>query len=138
MSSEKRPDKYLVCLALILLLPVAGIFYFFDPERLVLFPKCPLYVFTGLYCPGCGSQRAIHSMLHLRISDAFHYNLLLIPAFAFILYHLLRPFFSRLLNINLPDLVYNRRTPWIIFFIVVIFWILRNIRMIPFTWLAPV
>lgn len=29
---------------------------------------------TGLQCPGCGSQRAIHAMLHGQIADAWHYN----------------------------------------------------------------
>lgn len=32
----------------------------------------------GLRCPGCGSQRAIHELLHLHFGDAFRYNPLVI------------------------------------------------------------
>jgi len=36
--------------------------------------KCPLYQFTGWQCPLCGSQRAIHEMLHGHIGEAWRYN----------------------------------------------------------------
>ena len=36
--------------------------------------KCPLYQFTGWQCPLCGSQRAIHEMLHGRLAEAWGYN----------------------------------------------------------------
>lgn len=36
--------------------------------------KCPLYQFTGWQCPLCGSQRAIHEMMHGNIIDAWRYN----------------------------------------------------------------
>lgn len=38
------------------------------------FLKCPLYALTGLKCPLCGSQRAIHHLLHLHPMKAFAYN----------------------------------------------------------------
>jgi hypothetical protein len=113
-------------------------FYFHDPEKSILFPKCPLYVWTGLYCPGCGSQRAFHSFLHFRFLDVMHYNFLLYPAGVFILYHMLRPGLNKFFRLKLPDFLYRKNTPWIILVIVVIFWILRNIPVAPFTWLAPV
>jgi hypothetical protein len=124
-----------------LLIILGGIlifFYFLDPEKSALFPKCPLYEWTGFYCPGCGSQRAIHSFLHFRFLEVFHYNLLMYPAGALILYHLVRPFIQKKSGVDLPDILYHPRTPWIILFIVVLFWILRNIPVVPFTWLAPV
>lgn len=36
--------------------------------------KCLLYRFTGWQCPLCGSQRAIHEMLHGNVVEAWHYN----------------------------------------------------------------
>jgi hypothetical protein len=50
----------------------------YDPERSNLFPKCPFYALTGLRCPGCGAQRAIHSLIRLDISSAWRYNALLV------------------------------------------------------------
>lgn len=67
--------KYLWVVAVILLV---GIYYFFNPMGSVLFPKCPFLTFTGLQCPGCGSQRAIHQLLHLNFIQAFRYNALLV------------------------------------------------------------
>lgn len=54
------------------------VFYLFNPEKYVLFPKCPFYIITGLQCPSCGSQRALYSLLHLQIGNALKYNLFLV------------------------------------------------------------
>ena len=51
-----------------------GIFYFANPENSKWFPKCWFYQLTGLQCPGCGTQRAIHQLAHLNIVAAFKYN----------------------------------------------------------------
>lgn len=53
------------------------LFYFiFDPEGSILFPKCVVRSTTGLLCPGCGIQRAIHAMLHLDFASAMRHNAL--------------------------------------------------------------
>lgn len=71
-------------LSLFLLLPIfAGfifLFWKFNPREWSFFPKCPLYHFTGLKCSGCGSQRAIHDLLHLDFAGAFHENALILFA----------------------------------------------------------
>lgn len=36
--------------------------------------KCYFYVWTGLYCPGCGITRAILSLLRGDFYQAFRYN----------------------------------------------------------------
>ena len=48
---------------------LALIYYKFNPSDIAIFPKCPFLLLTGLKCPGCGSQRAIHSLLHFSIFD---------------------------------------------------------------------
>ena len=40
------------------------------------FPRCPFLLLTGLYCPGCGSQRAVHALLHGQVARAAGLNLL--------------------------------------------------------------
>lgn len=37
-------------------------------------PRCWFNALTGLQCPGCGSQRAVHAILHGHIAEAWHYN----------------------------------------------------------------
>jgi hypothetical protein len=51
--------------------------YINDPEK-GGFVGCPFRFVTGLLCPGCGSQRALHDLLHLRIPAAFGHNALLV------------------------------------------------------------
>ncbi len=45
-----------------------------DPSTTHIFPRCPVYVATGLSCPGCGTQRALHSLLAGDIAGAWEYN----------------------------------------------------------------
>lgn len=57
----------------------AYIYYTYDPAMHSWFPSCPLKMLTGLDCPGCGSQRCVHAILHGEFRQAFQYNALLIP-----------------------------------------------------------
>ena len=68
------PRTQFVLLAATVLLCV---FYFFDPEQ-GGFLACPFRYLTGLLCPGCGSQRGLHDLLHGRIREAFDHNALLV------------------------------------------------------------
>jgi hypothetical protein len=40
------------------------------------YPTCPFLALTGYYCPGCGSLRAIHALVHGHVTQAFGYNVL--------------------------------------------------------------
>ena len=120
-----------------MLLIAGAVLYFFDPARLAFFPRCPFYTITGYYCPGCGSQRAIHSFLHFRWSDVIRYNALLYPALIFIFYHLLRPLMWKHFRLTLPNILYMKYTPWVVMMVILIFWIVRNIPYEPFSILKP-
>lgn len=55
----------------------AGIIIFYtliDPTRHIWTLKCPLHLLTGLDCPVCGLQRAIHALLHGDIELSLKYN----------------------------------------------------------------
>lgn len=47
-----------------------------DPESWNVPLFCPFHALTGLLCPGCGSLRAMHDLLNLRVADAFAHNAL--------------------------------------------------------------
>lgn len=68
-----------IAIAATLLTAVAGIivYFLFNPER-PWFPSCPVYRLTGWLCPGCGSQRAIHALLHGDITSAWTYNAMML------------------------------------------------------------
>lgn len=57
------------------LLVLAAVYFVFDPNVDGLFPRCGFFVLTGLKCPGCGSQRALHALLHGDVVGAFRLNM---------------------------------------------------------------
>ena len=90
---------------------------------------------TGLYCPGCGGQRAFHALLHGHIATAAQNNLLLFLILPLVGIKLLEEFSSKKI---FPEVFYSRKflLPLLIF--VVLFFVLRNIPMAPFTYLVPI
>lgn len=66
-------------------LALAVIYFFFDPSKFKFFPSCPFLLVTGCQCPGCGSQRAVHHLLHGEFSDAWSMNPLLVCALPYLI-----------------------------------------------------
>lgn len=67
---------------------VAVLYFVIDPATSRFMPKCLFKVVTGMDCPGCGSQRMLHSLLRGDLGEAWHYNALfvaLIPVLIFLL-----------------------------------------------------
>ena len=108
------------------LVTVLSVLFLFDPSVSRLFPPCPLHFLTGFYCPGCGSLRAIHLLLHGRFADACKMNPMLVVAIPFLGALLLRRSWA-----------YPVWVPWATLIILVIYGVLRNIPVWPFVMLAP-
>ena len=56
-----------------------------DPASGTL-PRCPVHQLTGLWCPGCGSQRALHALLHGHVGAAIGLNVLMMCALPLLAY----------------------------------------------------
>lgn len=139
----KTLKKYFIYGYLLLAIPVFFMlryYYINDPsisQEGTVFAVCPFNYVTGLHCPGCGSQRAIHDILHIRILEAVKHNALLIlvlliassKAYAFITKKYKPSYFY--------DLNGKSWFTYSVVFIVFAYWILRNIPIHPFTHLAP-
>jgi len=89
-----------------------------DPESAPL-PQCVFKRLTGFDCPGCGTQRAIHALLHGRVGEAWRLNAALFPALALGALYAWSPR-------RLRPLLYASATPWIIAAATVAWWIGRN------------
>lgn len=48
--------------------------YWMDPGQVAWYPKCPIKLLTGWDCPGCGSSRALHALLHGEVGRALAFN----------------------------------------------------------------
>ena len=57
---------------------VAGTTYvgLVDPNEAGHYPSCPFLSLTGLYCPGCGSLRAVHALAQGDVLTALDRNVL--------------------------------------------------------------
>lgn len=93
------------------------------------FPKCPFRTLTGLLCPGCGSQRAIHNLLNLDIRGAFEQNALLVLSIPYLLtglyFELVKPSSTTLLAWR--QRLFGQQAIKIILVVVICFWVLRNL-----------
>jgi hypothetical protein len=109
----------------------------FDPATSGVFPPCPLRYLTGLYCPGCGSLRAMHALLHGELGRAWAMNPLMIVTLPFITYGLVSEALRELRGNGLPEVMLP--ASWIRAFcvVVVLYAVARNLPLYPFDLLAP-
>jgi hypothetical protein len=98
----------------------------FNPEY-YHFPRCPFLSLTGFQCPGCGSQRAIHALLHGHILYAFRMNLIFIPGIIYAGTGFLLSAFNPNGWSVLQRKWYGQRAAYIALMIIIVFWIGRNL-----------
>lgn len=55
-------------------LGAAGVLASVDPNQPGHYPTCPFLAVTGLYCPGCGSLRAVHALTGGDVVTAWERN----------------------------------------------------------------
>ncbi len=109
----------------------------FDPATSGIFPPCPVHYLTGWYCPGCGSLRAIHQLLHGNLRAAWALNPLTVVLLPFLTYGLASFALFEIRGQGLPQPFL--RAAWIraLCAAIILFGIVRNLPLHPFELLAP-
>lgn len=105
---------------------IALIYKYENPISSNLFPKCIFFSISGYKCPGCGTQRALHSLFNYDINAAIKHNALFVMSIPFIallmaadlLKHTHPHFYSRM---------NNKYVIWITLIVILMWWITRNI-----------
>ncbi len=114
-------------------LAVGGAYlYWFEPGKTGVFPICPFRVLTGFNCPGCGTTRAVHQLLHGHVVAAFELNpltILLLPVLAYALVSFTK---SAITGRPMPDISIQPRYVWLSLIVVFGFWVFRNTPLYPF------
>ncbi len=129
--------RLLLGLALVGMAGVAAVLFFLDPATTPWYPRCPFYALTGLFCPGCGSLRAAHHVLHGRLLMAFHLNPLAVLCAPWLAYAALSQTLGLMGGRALPFRVIPARWVWGLVVVMLSFWVVRNLPGTPWSWLAP-
>lgn len=113
-------------MAVVLAIFLACVYYYrWNPEGGAA-PRCVFKVLSGWDCPGCGSQRAFHALLHGDVAGAWACNPFVFFAIPLALLYLIcerRPDSMP----RLHRVLVHPAAPIIITLAIVAWWILRNI-----------
>lgn len=122
-----------------ILTTAAGAFaiYYFNLLTTGFFPACPLHALTGLNCPGCGLTRGSHALFQGDVFGALHFNALL-PVYLFVFVYLFAQMFSiAVRNCAFDFNIFRPNFIWSFFVVALVFGVVRNFPVYPFTLLAP-
>lgn len=98
---------------------------------------CWIYSLTTLDCPGCGGQRAVYHMLHGNFMTALRFNVLFclgLPIGLCYYYYFIRVYILKQ-DQYLDKFIFKSSIAWGVLISVIVFTILRNIPVFPFTYL---
>jgi len=128
--------KYVITVTLV---AISGslLYFFFDPALSDFFPKCIFHSLTGFDCPGCGSQRAIHALLHGEVIKAADMNLLVVLFLPLLFYSAVITVGNLFFHRGWSQPIFN--SPFFVKSVLVVvlsFWLLRNLPVSPLRWLS--
>jgi len=114
----------------------SSLLFFFEPGSYRFYPRCFFHQTTGLLCPGCGSLRALHQLLHGHIAAAFQFNALLVLSVPAGFWLAVR---STLRELRGQPQRFDFHPAWLWAWLVagILFGILRNLPSAHSAWLAP-
>lgn len=121
-----------ILVAWIFAISVVIYLFIYEPGRSGFFPECPFRALTGIICPGCGSTRALHHLLHGNVETALLLNPLMFLLLPVLLYTLVRHTKAAVTG----EVLRGNRVPahyiWALFGVILFFWIVRNVPGYPF------
>ena len=97
-----------------------------DPNEPGHYPTCPFHAATGLWCPGCGSLRALHALAHGQVREALGFNALTVGVLP-VLAVLYARWTSRSWTGSPPRCAVNPSFVWAFLGLVVTFAVIRNL-----------
>ncbi len=127
MAVSKYKKYILGCGITVAVITAFFLYKKFNPLEHHLFPQCPSKYLTGYDCPGCGSQRAIHSLLNGELGNAVRLNPLLFTLLPYGIVVGMFEWIPTLRNHSLRKLLINFYVVIVILSGIILFTIWRNL-----------
>jgi hypothetical protein len=124
---QSKNKLLLICGATIIVGAAFFLFKNYHPEESVYFPQCPSKYLMGYDCPGCGSQRAVHSLLNGELGNAFNYNPLLFFLLPFGILVGVFEWIPSLRGHSFRRVINNKYVVLSVFAVIIVFTIWRNL-----------
>lgn len=77
LQKRMRPHRRIVrspAAAILAVAITAAVLLLFPPAQYSFYPQCPIHLYLGILCPGCGTTRALAALLHGHLSEALGLN----------------------------------------------------------------
>jgi hypothetical protein len=97
-----------------------------DPNQPGHYPICPFFALTGLYCPGCGTLRAVHALGHADVLGSLSSNPLTVAMIPFVVFWWARWAARSWKGRPARTSLARPGHLWGLLAIVVLFWVVRN------------
>jgi len=136
-SEVKNPKRGQFALITFIIIAASVTLFYYNPASSDLYPPSPFRVLTGLYCPGCGTLRALHQLLHGHLITAFGLNPLMLISLPFLIGSYLNYGVEAITGKSLWQIFIPAKLIWFLLQVVIAYWVVRNIPFHPFSWLAP-
>jgi hypothetical protein len=104
-----------------------AVLFVFDPARYGFYPRCPLHELTGWSCPGCGTLRAVHQLVHGHWAAAWRLNPLTVSLMPVGIWLGLREWVWQFYGRRWPGLVTRPIFGWALAAMALLFGIIRNL-----------
>lgn len=118
--------RALIIITAVVAVIAAIVYFYFDPSSSRLFPRCLFLETTGVKCPGCGSQRAIHALLYGNVAAAWQFNAMVVIAIPLIAFYVvvsvLKDRWLRLYRV-----LFSRTVLFSLVGLIVLWWVVRNV-----------
>jgi uncharacterized protein DUF2752 len=98
-----------------------------DPNEHGHYPTCPFLAVTGYYCAGCGFLRMIHALAHGHLVEAAGRNVFALSMLPLLGFFWVRWTVARARGRPTRTKAGDPRLIMALFFVIVAFWVLRNL-----------
>ena len=136
-SESNNKKRWKFALITFTIIASAIVLYCYNPATTSLYPSSPFRALTGLYCPGCGTLRGLHQLLHGHLITAFGLNPLMVISLPFLICSYINYGFEAIKGKPLLKIFIPPQWIWFLLQAIIAYWIVRNIPFHPFSLLAP-